>query len=167
MREIGSLKITGSELHDKPELQFNYLQHDDAREAFRACIRLTREIMAQPAFSDYVESEIQPGEDVQTDDEIDAWIRANAETAYHVSCTARMGREDDPLAVVDPECRVLGVSGLRVVDSSVFPEITNGNLNAPTIMLAERAADIIRGRAMLESADVPVFEHADWKYKQR
>ena len=163
----GSLKIIGSELHDKPELQFNYLQHDDDREAFRACIRLTREIMAQPAFSDYVESEIQPGEDVQTDDEIDAWIRANAETAYHVSCTARMGREDDPLAVVDPECRVLGVSGLRVVDSSVFPEITNGNLNAPTIMLAERGADIIRGRAMLESADVPVFEHADWKYKQR
>ena len=163
----GSLSITSNDPMAKLKLEFNYMQHPDDREAFRACIRLTREIMAQPAIQQYVENEIQPGEEVQSDDEIDAWIRVNAETAYHVSCTAKMGAQDDAMAVVDNECRVLGVSGVRVVDSSVFPEITNGNLNAPTIMLAERAADMIRGRPLLASEDVPVFEHPDWQNQQR
>ena len=163
----GELKITDVDPLSEPELRFNYLEHEDDREGFRACIRLTREVMAQPAMQYYVESEIQPGDDVQTDDEIDDWIRSNAETAYHVSCTARMGASDDPFAVVDSDCKVLGIDGLRVVDSSIFPEITNGNLNAPTIMVAERAADIIRGNGMLDSADVPVFEHSDWQNSQR
>ena len=163
----GELKITDVDPLSEPDLRFNYLEHEDDREGFRACIRLTREVMAQPAMQHYVESEIQPGDDVQTDNEIDDWIRSNAETAYHVSCTARMGASDDALAVVDSECKVLGIDGLRVVDSSIFPEITNGNLNAPTIMVAERAADIIRGNGMLDSVDVPVFEHSDWQNSQR
>lgn len=163
----GSLIVTSSDPAVPPELNFNYLQHADDRDAFRACIRLTREIMSQPALAQYIESEIQPGGDVQSDDEIDAWIRANAETAYHVSCTAKMGREDDPMAVLDSNCRVLGIAGVRVVDSSIFPEITNGNLNAPTIMVAERAADIIRGRPVLDTANVPFFEHPEWRTAQR
>lgn len=163
----GTLRVRSANPADKPELVFNYLQHADDREAFRAGIRLTRDIMAQPAMADYIKSEIQPGENVRSDDEVDAWIRENAETAYHVSCTARMGRADNPGAVVDSECRVMGVAGLRVIDSSIFPGITNGNLNAPTIMVAERAADIIRGRTMLEPAGVPVYEHPDWQNSQR
>ena len=101
------------------------------------------------------------------DDEIDAWVRENAESAYHPSCTCKIGADDDPLAVLDPECRVRGVERLRVVDSSVFPSITNGNLNAPTIMVAERAADLIRGRPPLPASNAPVWLDAEWRTRQR
>ena len=163
----GSLRILDSNHASKPELRFNYLEHDDDRQGFRDCIRLTREIMRQPALSAYYDGEIQPGEKVNSDDEIDAWVRANAESAYHASCAAKMGAEQDPLAVVDSQCRVFGIDRLRVVDSSVFPSMTNGNLNAPTIMLAERAADMIRGRELLPAAGVPVWENTDWQNSQR
>ncbi len=109
---------------------------------------MTRSIFNQPAFAEYRGDEIQPGSTVQSDEQIDAFIREHAESAYHPCGTARMGRADDPEAVVDPQLRVIGVESLRVADSSVFPRITNGNLNAPSIMVGEKAADLILGRRL-------------------
>ena len=115
----------------------------------------------------YRGDEIQPGEAVRSDDEIDAWVRANTESAYHPSCTCKIGGEDDPMAVLDAECRVRGIERLRVADSSVFPAITNGNLNAPTIMVGEKAADVIRGREPLPASNAPVWINPDWETAQR
>ena len=161
----GTIRALSASVSDKPEIRFNYLQHPDDIDAFRACMRLTREIIAQPAMDPYRDTEIQPGEAIQSDDEIDAFVRSSVESAYHPSCTCRMG--EDPMAVVDSETRVHGIEGLRVVDSSIFPSIPNGNLNAPTIMLAERAADIIKGKGMLEAANVAVGLADDWQNLQR
>src|SRR5256885_56434 len=111
--------------------------------------------------------EIQPGAHVETDEQIDAFIREKAESAFHPSCTCRMGSVTDPQAVVDPHTRVIGVEALRVVDSSIMPSITTGNLNAPTIMLAEKAADHIRGAALLPRAAVPYYTAARWQSAQR
>ena len=135
-------------------------------EEMRACVRLTREIFAQPAFERYRGREIQPGAQVQSDADIDAFIRARAESAFHPSCTCRMGAPGDALAVVDPDTRVIGVEGLRVVDSSIMPSITTGNLNAPTIMLAEKAADHIRGRRLPRSG-APYYIAPEWQQRQR
>ena len=161
----GSVRAVTPRVSDKPEIQFNYLQHQDDIEGFRACVRLTREIIAQAAMEPYRESEIQPGEAIQTDEEIDAFVRSAVESAYHPSCACRMG--EDPMAVVDSELRVHGIDGLRVVDSSIFPTIPNGNLNSPTIMVAERAADIIKGKGMLEPSKVEVGLGDDWENLQR
>jgi choline dehydrogenase len=163
----GRLRIASPDPRAKPKVLFNYLRHDDDRAGFRACIRLTREIIGQAAFDRFRGEEIQPGAPVTSDDAIDDWIRANAESAYHPSCTCKIGAADDPMAVLDPECRVRGIEALRVADSSVFPTITNGNLNAPTIMLAEKAADAIRGRAPLAPSNAPVYTAPDWETKQR
>ena len=163
----GRLRIASPDPRAKPKVLFNYLRHDDDRAGFRACIRLTREIIGQAAFDPFRGEEIQPGADLTSDNAIDAWIRANAESAYHPSCTCKIGAADDPMAVLDPECRVRGIEALRVADSSVFPTITNGNLNAPTIMLAEKAADAIRGRAPLAPSNAPVYTAPDWETKQR
>jgi choline dehydrogenase len=133
----------------------------------RACVRLTREIFAQRAFDRYRGREIQPGADVQSDEQIDAFIRARVESAYHPSCTCRMGSATDPQAVVDNQARVIGIEALRVVDASIMPSITTGNLNAPTIMLAEKAADHIRGAAPLPRATVPYYEAPGWESRQR
>ena len=145
----GWVRLASADPLDKPRILFNYLSQPDDWTEMRACVRLTREIFAQPAFDRYRGREIQPGADVQTDEQIDAFIRAKVESAYHPSCSCKMGRSNDPMAVVDPETRVHGVEGLRVVDSSIMPSVTTGNLNAPTIMLAEKAADHILGRGML------------------
>ena len=161
----GSVKAISANVNDHPEILFNYLQHQDDIEGFRASVRLTREIISQPAMDAYRGSEIQPGDDVQNDADIDAFIRKEAETAYHPSCSCRMGEDD--MAVVDSETRVHGIEGLRVVDSSIFPTIPNGNLNSPTIMLAERAADIIKGKGMLEASHAVVGLGDDWESKQR
>ncbi len=147
----GQVGIRSASVDDKPSILFNYLQDPQDARDWRNAIRLAREIMHQPALDPYRGKEIQPGQDISTDDAIDDWVRANVESAYHPSCTCRMGNPDDPLAVVDPECRVRGLNQLRLVDSSVFPSITNGNLNAPTIMLAERAADIILGKPLVHA----------------
>ena len=163
----GNVRIHSKEPWDQPLIVFNYLSEEEDRENFRQCIRLTREIFAQPAMSPYCGTEIQPGADVVEDNDIDNWVRDHCESAYHPSCTCRMGIVDDPLSVVDTECRVKGIENLRVVDSSVFPTIPNGNINAPTIMVAERAADMIRGRVMLPPADVPVWIDPDWRTRQR
>jgi len=166
-RSRGRVRIRSADPREPPSILFNYLEDEADREAFRACISLTREIMAQPAIDPYRGPEIQPGEAVRSGDEIDAWIRDNAESAYHPSCTCRMGDPADPMAVLDPECRVLGVERLRVIDSSVFPTITNGNLNAPTIMVAEKAADAIQERAPLAPSNAPFWVDAEWEKRQR
>src|ERR1700682_1062550 len=144
----GWVRLASTNQLDKPRILFNYLGHPDDWTEMRACVRLTREIFAQPAFDRYRGREIQPGADVQTDEQIDAFIRAKVESAFHPSCTCKMGSPQDPRAVVDPDTRVYGLEGLRVVDSSIMPSVTTGNLNAPTIMLAEKAADHILGRGM-------------------
>jgi choline dehydrogenase len=133
----------------------------------RACVRLTREIFAQPAFDPYRGREIQPGADVITDDAIDAFIRDKVESAYHPCGTCRMGSPDDPASVVGPDTRVIGVDALRVVDASIMPRITNGNLNAPTIMLAEKAADAIRGLAPLAASNAAFYVAEGWEGRQR
>ncbi len=163
----GHIQIKSADPADKPRILFNYMRHQDDVEGFRACIRLTREIMAQKAMDPYRGEEIQPGVEKTDDESIDAWIRENAESAYHPSCTCKIGADDDPMAVLDPECRVRGIEGLRVVDSSVFPTITNGNLNAPTIMVGEKAADIIRGRNPLAPSNAPFYVQEDWETTQR
>ena len=161
----GTIKLRTPSVQDKPEIIFNYLKAEEDIEAYRACVRLTREIIGQPALDAYRDTEIQPGESVQSDEEIDAFVRSAVESAYHPSCACRMGEDD--MAVVDSETRVRGIEALRVVDSSIFPTITNGNLNSPTIMLAERAADIIKGKGMLEASDASVGLGQDWETLQR
>ena len=161
----GTIRARTPNVKDKPEIIFNYLQQQEDIDGFRACVRLTREIIAQKAMEPYRDSEIQPGEAVQSDEDIDAFVRSAVESAYHPSCACRMGEDDG--AVVDSETRVHGIDRLRVVDSSIFPTITNGNLNAPTIMLAERAADIIKGKGMLEPSNAVVGLAEDWESKQR
>jgi choline dehydrogenase len=161
----GSVKLRTPSVQDKPEIIFNYLQAEEDIEAYRACVRLTREIIGQPAMEAFRGAEIQPGEDVQSDAEIDAFVRSAVESAYHPSCACRMGEDD--MAVVDSTTRVRGIEALRVVDSSIFPTITNGNLNSPTIMLAERAADIIKGKGMLEPSAAAVGLGQDWETLQR
>jgi len=141
----GEVTLKSADPAAAPRIFFNYMSHEDDWRDFRKGIRLTREIFAQAAFDPYRGIEVQPGEALQTDDEIDDAIREHAESAYHPCGTCRMGRADDPMAVVDPECRVIGVEGLRVADSSIFPRITNGNLNAPSIMVGEKASDHILG----------------------
>jgi choline dehydrogenase len=143
------------------------MSHPDDWAEMRAAVRLTREIFSQPAFDRYRGREIQPGADVVTDAAIDAFVRAKAETAYHPSCTCRMGRGDDPLAVVDAEARVIGVERLRVADASIMPSITTGNLNAPTIMIGERVADMILGRPPLPPSNAPFYVAPDWRTAQR
>ncbi|WP_410218951.1 choline dehydrogenase [Paracoccus sp. (in: a-proteobacteria)] len=145
----GTVRLSGTNPVAAPEIRFNYMSHEDDWAEFRACVRHTRRIFDAPAFAEFRGDEIQPGEAVQTDAEIDDFIREHAESAYHPCGSARMGAIDDPMAVVDPELRVIGVEGLRVADSSIFPRITNGNLNGPSIMTGEKAADHILGRTMM------------------
>ena len=163
----GAVTLRSGDPADAPMIRFNYMSETPDWEDFRACIRLTREVFAQAAMDPHVKYEIQPGAAVQTDAEIDAFIRDHAESAYHPCGTARMGRSDDPGAVVDPECRVIGVDGLRVVDSSIFPQVTNGNLNAPSIMVGEKAADHILGRAPLPRSNLEPAINPNWRTAQR
>ncbi len=162
----GSVSLRSSNPLDAPKIQFNYMSHPDDWDEFRRCIRLTREIFDQPAMKPYVKSEIQPGLDLQSDAQLDAFLKEHVESAYHPCGTCRMGRADDPMAVVDPECRVIGVEGLRVADSSIFPQVTNGNLNGPSIMTGEKAADHILGRRLPKSNRQPIMA-ADWQNRQR
>jgi choline dehydrogenase len=159
------VKVKSSDPDQAPAIKFNYLKEQQDIEGFRACVRLTREIVAQDAFDEYRGGEIQPGEEVKTDDEIDAFVRQAVESAYHPSCSCKMG--EDEMAVVDSQTRVRGLEGLHVVDSSIFPTIPNGNLNGPTIMLAEKAADIILGKAPLAEEDVSVTVDQNWRSQQR
>jgi choline dehydrogenase len=163
----GSVSLNSNDPADAPKIIFNYMSHPKDWEDFRTCIRLTREIFAQDAFAPYRGHEIQPGAKVQSDQELDAFIRDHAESAFHPCGTCRMGKSSDPMAVVDPECRVIGVDGLRVADSSIFPRITNGNLNAPSIMTGEKAADHILGKPPLPRENVGPWIAPNWEECQR
>jgi len=166
-RSRGWVRLSSADALDKPKIRFNYMSCAEDWSEMRACLRLTREIFTQPAFDRYRGREIQPVADVETDEQIDAFIREKVESAYHPSCTCKMGRHDDPMAVVDSQARVIGVEGLRVVDSSIMPSITTGNLNAPTIMLAEKAADHILGRPLLPADVQSYYVAPNWQTHQR
>ncbi|KJF99261.1 choline dehydrogenase [Photobacterium leiognathi] len=163
----GTVAVVSNDPHAKPKIEFNYISTEQDKQDWRDCIRLTREIMAQSALDQYRGDEIQPGADITSDQAIDQWVKENVESAYHPSCTCKMGDDNDVMAVLDPECRVRGIENLRVVDSSIFPTIPNGNLNAPTIMVAERAADFILQRTPLPAGNVPVWIAPDWENTQR
>jgi choline dehydrogenase len=163
----GSVTLRSPDPHEKPVIRFNYMSHPDDWTDFRHCIRLTREIFGQAAFDEFRGREISPGADATSDEALDAFIRDHAESAYHPCGTCRMGRADDPHAVVDPECRVIGVDGLRVADSSIFPRITNGNLNAPSIMVGEKAADHILGRQPLSPSNQEPWINPRWETSDR
>jgi choline dehydrogenase len=163
----GRVRLAGADPRAAPSILFNYMAEERDWIDFRHCIRLTRELFAQPAFAPYAGDEIQPGPAAQTDDELDAFVREHVESAFHPCGTARLGRRDDPMAVVDPECRVIGVERLRVADSSVFPRITNGNLNAPSIMVGEKAADHILGRDPLPRANAEPWINPRWRTSDR
>jgi choline dehydrogenase len=163
----GFVRLRSPDPAAAPRIVFNYMSHPDDWQEMRACVRLTRQILAQPAFDLYRGREIQPGADVTSDAAIDAFIRARAESAYHPSGTCRMGKAGDPTTVVDPETRVVGTERLRVVDASIIPSITNGNLNAPTVMLAEKAADHILGRPPLAPSNAPFYVADNWQTAQR
>ncbi|MCL7406206.1 MAG: choline dehydrogenase [Marivivens sp.] len=163
----GSVTLRSADPKDKPKILFNYMSHEKDWADFRTAIRLTREIFAQDAFKPYAGKEIQPGKDCQTDDELDGFTREHVESAYHPCGTCKMGDRNDPMAVVDHECRVIGVDGLRVADSSIFPRITNGNLNSPSIMTGEKAADHILGRTPLPAENAEPWINPNWETSQR
>ena len=163
----GHVRLRSGDPAAAPLIRFNYLSHEDDRTEWRRAICLTREIFAQGAFDPFRGAELNPGPDVRTEEEIDAWVAAHGESAYHPCGTARMGRAGDPEAVVDPEGRVIGVEALRVADSSIFPRITNGNLNAPSIMTGEKIADHVLGRAPLPAENLEPWSHPAWRAAQR
>ena len=164
-RSLGRIEIRSADPSAAPSLLFNYLKDPQDRQDLRTSVRLTREILAQPALAPFRGEEISPGVNTQTDAEIDAFIRKGVETCYHPVGTCRMGVGTD--CVVDEQCRVRGIEGLRVVDASVMPTIVSGNTNAPTIMIAERASDLIRGKTPLERSDARVWIHPQWHIAQR
>lgn len=161
----GWVRLRDKDPHSLPRVQFNYMTHADDWEEMRACIRLSREIFTQPAMAAYTGTELAPGAAAQSDAALDDFIRRKVESAYHPCGTCRMGT--DPLAVVDPDCRVIGVQNLRVVDAGIMPQATAGDLNGPTIMLAERAADIILQKLLPEAQAAPLMAAEDWKTRQR
>ena len=148
----GHVYIIKDDIRESPGILFNYLQHDSDVMGFRRSVKLTRNIMQQEALNEYRGNEIQPGININADDEIDAFVRSSVESAYHPSCTCKMG--NDKLSVVDSNTAVIGIEALHVVDASIFPTITNGNINAPTIMVAERAADLILKKIPLKPIDI-------------
>jgi choline dehydrogenase len=163
----GHVRLRSADPADKPVIRFNYMSHPDDWTEMRACVRLTREIFGQAALAPFTGRELQPGADIVTDAAIDGFVRDHVESAYHPSCTCRIGGDGDPAAVVDPQLRVRGVDNLRVVDSSVMPSVTTGNLNAPTIMIGEKGADHILGRGLLAPSNAPYHRAEGWEAAQR
>lgn len=163
----GSVSLRSADPKDKPKILFNYMSHPDDWRDFRHCIRLTREIFSQAAFDPYRGREIQPGSDARTDEQLDDFLRDNVESAFHPCGTCKMGAKNDPMAVVDPECRVIGVEGLRVADSSIFPRVTYGNLNAPSIMTGEKASDHILGKDPLPRSNQEPWINPRWETSDR
>ena len=156
----GWVRIRSKDPKVHPSMQFNYLSTPTDKKEWVEAIRVARDILNQPAFAPYNDGELSPGSGVETDAQILDWVRADAETALHPSCTAKMGI--DEMAVVDPATmRVHGLEGLCVVDASVFPYVTNGNIYAPVMMVAEKAADLIAGNTPLAAADVPYYRYRD------
>ncbi|OXE35241.1 MAG: choline dehydrogenase [Phenylobacterium zucineum] len=156
----GRVGLRSADPFDDPAIFANYLSAEEDRRALREGAKMMRQVAAQAALDAYRTEELFPGPSVQTDDELDAWIRANSETIYHPVGTCRMGPVGDPMAVVDTELRVQGLRGLRVIDASVMPNLIGGNTNAPTIMIAEKASDLILGLAPLPADDAPVYDES-------
>ncbi|MEP7457053.1 choline dehydrogenase [Phyllobacterium sp. SB3] len=163
----GNVTLRSSDPFEKPKILFNYMSHPDDWTDFRHAVRLTREIFGQAALTPYRGREISPGAHVQSDDEIDDFLREHAESAFHPCGTCKMGAASDPMAVVDPQCRVIGVEGLRVADSSIFPRVTNGNLNGPSIMTGEKASDHILGRDPLPRSNQEPWINPRWEVSDR
>jgi len=164
---LGSVTLNSADPRQAPRIVFNYLKTEQDRADMRAGARWVREIINQPAMAAFKGKELVPGPEAQSDEELDAWARRVTETGYHASGTCKMGPSDDPEAVVDPQLRVHGVEGLRVVDASIMPIIVSGNTNAPTVMIAEKASDMIRGLKPLPASQVPVWVHPQWQSQQR
>jgi choline dehydrogenase len=163
----GWVRLRSADPKDTPKIQFNYMSSPQDWEDFRTCIRLTREIFDQPSFEPFKGRELAPGSQVQSDEQLDEFINEEVESAYHPCGTCRMGAADDPLAVVDPQCQVIGVENLRLADSSIMPQITNGNLNGPSLMIGEKASDHILGRDPLAPSNQQPWLHPDWENSQR
>ena len=154
----GSLKVVSADVRDKPAFTFNYLSTFEDKREWVEAISAARKILGQSAFDPYNGGEISPGPQVATDEQILDWVRKDGETAYHPSCTCKMGT--DAMSVVDPtSMRVHGMAGLRVVDASVMPYVTNGNIYAPVMMVAEKAADLILGKTPLDPESVEFYRH--------
>ncbi|MEA2782354.1 MAG: choline dehydrogenase [Rhodospirillaceae bacterium] len=163
----GHVKLKSRDPRQSPAILFNYMQTEGDRQEMRAAIRLTREIFAQKAFDPYRGPELSPGPAVKSDAEIDAHIRKMGESAYHPSCTCKMGLPSDPFAVVDGQARVHGLESLRVVDASIMPNVVSGNLNAPTIMLAEKLSDAILDMQPLPRSEAKVYIAPNYETSQR
>jgi choline dehydrogenase len=156
----GWVRIASADPRQKPKMLFNYLSTPNDRREWVEAVRVARTILGQPALAPFNGGELSPGSAVETDEEILEWVRKDAETALHPSCTARMGTDEQ--SVTDPgSMQVHGTEGLRVVDASVFPFVTNGNIYAPVMMVAEKAADLVLGNTPLPPADVPYYRHRD------
>ncbi|MBK5414347.1 choline dehydrogenase [Pseudomonas sp. TH31] len=164
---LGSVTLNSADPRQPPRILFNYLKTEQDRADMRAGARLVREIIEQPAMAAFKGEELVPGAHAQSDEALDTWARNVTETGYHASGTCKMGPIGDPQAVVDPQLRVHGLDGLRVVDASIMPIIVSGNTNAPTVMIAEKASDLIRGLPALPMADAPVWSHPQWQTRQR
>lgn len=163
----GQVKLTSPDATQYPSIQFNYMSTDQDRKEMRAAIRLTREIFTQKAFDPFRGQELAPGPEAHSDEDLDEFVRLFGESAYHPCGTNKMGLADDPMAVVGEDLCVHGTRGLRVIDASIMPTIVSGNLNAPTIMIAEKAADMIRGRQPLPDATVTPYTSKNWQNAQR
>jgi choline dehydrogenase len=163
----GSISLKGPDPASPPNIRFNYLEAQQDLVTMREAIRLTREIVASASLARYSGRELQPGEAVQSDAALDEWIRLNLNTAYHPACTCKMGPRSDSEAVVAPDLRVHGIEGLRVADASVMPTIIAANLNAASIMIGDRASDLVLGRPALASESAPYWTHPAWETCQR
>lgn len=163
----GTVKLRCADPKAPPRIQLNYMQTERDREDMRTGIRLTREILLQEAFAPYRGAELLPGAEIHTDRQLEAWVRENAKASYHHTSSCAMGVDSDPMSVLDPELRVRGVDGLRVVDASAMPCNVSGNPNAAIIMMAEKAADLIQGRFPLPPSDAQAWVHPEWETKQR
>ena len=163
----GSISLRSKNPHDSPKIQFNYMSEERDWIDFRYCVRVAREIFRQDAFKHFRGKEIQPGDWCNSDLQINEFIKEHAESAYHPSGTCKMGSKDDQTAVVDETCKVIGTKNLRVVDSSIFPNITNGNLNGPTIMVAEKASDHILNNNMLPKSSLQPWLNPRWETNDR
>ena len=163
----GFVKIKSSNYSEAPTIKFNYMTHENDFKIFRKALRLSREILSQRAMSPFNGGEIQPGNNVVSDDGLDEFIKNNCESAYHPCGTCRMGSSDDPTTVVQNDCKVKGFSNFFLADSSIFPRICNGNLNSPSIMTGEKAADHILGKTPLSPSTLKPFTHPEWEKTQR
>lgn len=161
----GSVRLKSADPKDAPAIQFNMLGHPDDIEELKAGFQLSRELLQQPAFKEYVGEEIFPGKNVQTDEELEDWLRKTCHSSYHPCGTCKMGTDD--MAVVDPECRVHGIENLRVADASIMPIVPSGNLNCPSMMIGEKAADMIAGKDPLPASNLPYYSDPDWETTQR